>query len=107
MTEQPRPPSPSPEPEQEPLAVSSTDYVVPIVEGEPDREHYPDVGSEVEPLSEPKPTHCYSCYAKAKLTCGGSKGIRYCSRWCQKIDWSRHKLLCLPKQPEAEPRTAA
>jgi len=36
---------------------------------------------------------CCSIVPKTRL-CNGCKGVRYCSKQCQKGDWPRHKLVC-------------
>ena len=43
---------------------------------------------------------CYTCNATyARFKCGGCEETVYCDRGCQKIDWPRHKLECMPLGP--------
>ena len=37
---------------------------------------------------------CLRCTDAATKTCGGCRGVRYCSPECQQADWACHKLLC-------------
>lgn len=37
---------------------------------------------------------CDVCGEAAKLRCGECKGVRYCSKECQKKDWKNHKQRC-------------
>jgi hypothetical protein len=44
-------------------------------------------------------TRCSKCHKEesenVKLSvCGGCRGVRYCSKECQKMDWPTHKKLC-------------
>jgi hypothetical protein len=39
--------------------------------------------------------HCRVCFAPAFSACGKCRLIPYCSSNCQRIDWPRHKLLCI------------
>lgn len=41
---------------------------------------------------------CMICRAQENLKkCSGCKVIYYCSRECQKKDWSSHKIICGPE----------
>ena len=40
---------------------------------------------------------CYTCHKKKKLSkCSSCHAIAYCGRKCQKADWPRHRLNCIP-----------
>ncbi|XP_065346139.1 uncharacterized protein LOC135943506 isoform X2 [Cloeon dipterum] len=49
--------------------------------------------------SDGKVEMCMRCDEKpAKFECGNCRQGRYCSRQCQKDDWERHELQCVPKK---------
>ena len=37
---------------------------------------------------------CRICNSTSARLCKQCHSVRYCSTWCQKIDWPSHKLLC-------------
>ena len=40
---------------------------------------------------------CRICsHRPARFVCGGCHGVDYCSRRCQRRDWTRHRRLCAP-----------
>ncbi|EAT89587.1 MYND-type zinc finger protein samB [Parastagonospora nodorum] len=47
-------------------------------------------------MADPKSTEelCAMCNNMGVHACSGCHSIRYCSKLCQKTDWSLHKLLC-------------
>jgi len=40
------------------------------------------------------PAHCLMCEKPATSRCSGCRGVRYCSRECQRRDWRIHKTVC-------------
>ncbi len=38
---------------------------------------------------------CEYCSNKSSLKCAACKLVRYCSKACQKLDWTNHKTICL------------
>jgi hypothetical protein len=40
--------------------------------------------------------YCIVCNRETIKVCSRCKITRYCSRKCQKISWSKHKVNCLP-----------
>ena len=39
---------------------------------------------------------CVSCASPGDKKCTACHSVTYCSQKCQKMDWSRHKRLCMP-----------
>lgn len=39
-------------------------------------------------------TKCRVCAHEGKSKCGACRNVSYCSKTCQKADWSTHKLVC-------------
>jgi hypothetical protein len=35
-----------------------------------------------------------TCRCIGRLRCGGCKGLRYCSKECQRADWKHHRVAC-------------
>jgi hypothetical protein len=54
-------------------------------------------------------TICWVCKeGEARQVCGGCKNVRYCSRGCQRQDWTRHKPECHGRdKPQATERPLA
>ena len=50
---------------------------------------------------------CARCGGPAASACGRCKSAYYCSRNCQKLDWSRHKVACeVSRKSQKAGRTA-
>lgn len=43
---------------------------------------------------------CFTCHRNAKKHCAMCDGMHYCSSICQRQDWARHKLECLPSSKQ-------
>lgn len=44
---------------------------------------------------------CNRCFKPASLRCSGCKLFRYCSKGCQKSDWSQHHRVECGALPQA------
>ena len=54
--------------------------------------------------AETKSGVCGSCqqFKEKVMKCKGCKGIRYCSKTCQRADWPRHKAVCKQQQKNSK-----
>lgn len=46
---------------------------------------------------------CVYCYQGSNQRCSACRQVPYCSKECQKKDWSSHKWFCKLQYPEKEP----